>query len=88
LHERVLRTCVARIVTSSLTRPNHAATAAIRRHLVPGYRGARQRIAGRGGSEQMLFLVQSLADQWGYLRSEAGTTVWFRLARASPAGGC
>ena len=33
-----------------------------------------------------LFLVQSLADQWGYLRSEAGATVWFRLARASPAG--
>lgn len=27
-----------------------------------------------------LFLVQSLADQWGYLRGEAGTTVWFRLA--------
>ena len=29
-----------------------------------------------------LFLVQSLADQWGYLRSESGTTVWFWLARA------
>jgi anti-sigma regulatory factor (Ser/Thr protein kinase) len=28
-----------------------------------------------------LFLVQNLADQWGYLRGEAGTTVWFRLAQ-------
>lgn len=28
-----------------------------------------------------LFLVQSLADQWGYLRDESGTTVWFWLAR-------
>jgi len=26
-----------------------------------------------------LFLVQTLADQWGYLRDEAGTTVWFLL---------
>jgi anti-sigma regulatory factor (Ser/Thr protein kinase) len=32
-----------------------------------------------------LFLVQSLADQWGYLRGEAGTTVWFALRRAWPA---
>jgi anti-sigma regulatory factor (Ser/Thr protein kinase) len=31
-----------------------------------------------------LFLVQCLADQWGYLRDEAGTTVWFRLAPAWP----
>jgi serine/threonine-protein kinase RsbW len=30
---------------------------------------------GRG-----LFLVQSLADEWGYLRDGTGTTVWFRLA--------
>jgi anti-sigma regulatory factor (Ser/Thr protein kinase) len=29
-----------------------------------------------------LFLVQSLADQWGYLRDETGTTVWFWLAQA------
>jgi anti-sigma regulatory factor (Ser/Thr protein kinase) len=29
-----------------------------------------------------LYLVQSLADQWGYLRDESGTTVWFWLARA------
>ena len=29
-----------------------------------------------------LFLVQSLADQWGYLRDESGTTVWFWLASA------
>jgi anti-sigma regulatory factor (Ser/Thr protein kinase) len=26
-----------------------------------------------------LFLVQTLADQWGYLRDDAGTTVWFWL---------
>jgi anti-sigma regulatory factor (Ser/Thr protein kinase) len=29
-----------------------------------------------------LFLVQTLADQWGYLRDATGTTVWFWL-RAS-----
>jgi len=28
-----------------------------------------------------LFLVQTLADQWGYLRDECGTTVWFWLQR-------
>jgi anti-sigma regulatory factor (Ser/Thr protein kinase) len=28
-----------------------------------------------------LFLVQTLADQWGYLRDDSGTTVWFWLAR-------
>jgi len=27
-----------------------------------------------------LFLVQNLADQWGYLRDERGTTVWFWLS--------
>jgi anti-sigma regulatory factor (Ser/Thr protein kinase) len=27
-----------------------------------------------------LFLVQSMADQWGYVRDEAGTTVWFWLS--------
>ncbi len=26
-----------------------------------------------------LFLVQTLADQWGYLRDDNGTTVWFWL---------
>lgn len=26
-----------------------------------------------------LYLVQALADQWGYLRDELGTTVWFWL---------
>jgi anti-sigma regulatory factor (Ser/Thr protein kinase) len=30
---------------------------------------------GRG-----LFLVQSLADEWGFIQDPAGTTVWFRLA--------
>jgi anti-sigma regulatory factor (Ser/Thr protein kinase) len=30
---------------------------------------------GRG-----LFLVQSLADEWGFLQDPASTTVWFRLA--------
>jgi anti-sigma regulatory factor (Ser/Thr protein kinase) len=32
-----------------------------------------------------LFLVQSLARQWGYVRDEIGTTVWFWL---DPAAGC
>jgi anti-sigma regulatory factor (Ser/Thr protein kinase) len=27
-----------------------------------------------------LYLVQTLADQWGYVRDEAGTTVWFWLS--------
>lgn len=27
-----------------------------------------------------LFLVQALADEWGYARGEAGTTVWFWVA--------
>ena len=26
-----------------------------------------------------LFLVQTLADQWGYVRDDSGTTVWFWL---------
>ncbi len=26
-----------------------------------------------------LFLVQSLADEWGHVRESSGTTVWFRL---------
>jgi serine/threonine-protein kinase RsbW len=30
---------------------------------------------GRG-----LYLVQSLADEWGFIQDPAGTTVWFRLA--------
>jgi anti-sigma regulatory factor (Ser/Thr protein kinase) len=30
-----------------------------------------------------LFLVQTLADQWGYLRDQTRTTVWFWLAAAS-----
>ena len=29
-----------------------------------------------------LVLVETLAEQWGYLRDETGTTVWFRLAAA------
>jgi hypothetical protein len=28
-----------------------------------------------------LLLVQTLADQWGYVRDEVGTTVWFWLTR-------
>jgi len=33
-----------------------------------------------------LFLVQTLSDQWGYLRDDNGTTVWFWLgAAAEPA---
>jgi anti-sigma regulatory factor (Ser/Thr protein kinase) len=32
------------------------------------------------GEGQGLLLVQQLATQWGYLRDESGTTVWFHLA--------
>jgi anti-sigma regulatory factor (Ser/Thr protein kinase) len=32
-----------------------------------------------------LYLVQTLADQWGYLRDDHGTTVWFWLGAASSA---
>lgn len=28
-----------------------------------------------------LFLVQTLSDQWGYLRDDDGTTVWFWLSQ-------
>jgi anti-sigma regulatory factor (Ser/Thr protein kinase) len=31
-----------------------------------------------------LYLVQALADQWGYVRDGTGTTVWFWLSSASP----
>jgi len=31
-----------------------------------------------------LFLVQTLADQWGYVRDSSGTTVWFWLAAGRP----
>jgi serine/threonine-protein kinase RsbW len=33
-----------------------------------------------------LFLVESVAQQWGHLRDEAGTTVWFWLAACGLAG--
>lgn len=33
-----------------------------------------------------LFLVQSLADQWGYVRGDSGTMVWFWLALADRRG--
>lgn len=36
-------------------------------------------LAGEG---QGLYLVQQMASQWGYLRGQAGTTVWFCLAPA------
>jgi anti-sigma regulatory factor (Ser/Thr protein kinase) len=42
--------------------------------------------ADRYAAGHGLFLVQSLADQWGYRRDEAGTTVWFRLAHPWPDG--
>jgi anti-sigma regulatory factor (Ser/Thr protein kinase) len=32
-----------------------------------------------------LFLVQTLADQWGYLRDDNGTTVWFWLTQPATA---
>jgi hypothetical protein len=28
-----------------------------------------------------LFLVETLADQWGYVRDDYGTTVWFWVVR-------
>ncbi|MBO0806356.1 MAG: ATP-binding protein [Nocardiopsaceae bacterium] len=31
-----------------------------------------------------LYLVQQLADRWGYLRGPEGTTVWFSLADETP----
>jgi anti-sigma regulatory factor (Ser/Thr protein kinase) len=31
-----------------------------------------------------LFLVQTLADQWGYVRDNGGTTVWFWLGAGRP----
>jgi anti-sigma regulatory factor (Ser/Thr protein kinase) len=30
-----------------------------------------------------LYLVQAMADQWGYMRDETGTTVWFWLSEAA-----
>lgn len=33
-----------------------------------------------------LFLVQTLSDQWGYLRDDGGTTVWFWLAATARTG--
>jgi anti-sigma regulatory factor (Ser/Thr protein kinase) len=36
-----------------------------------------------GADGRGLFLVQSLSDNWGYLRDSCGTTVWFRLAGLS-----
>jgi anti-sigma regulatory factor (Ser/Thr protein kinase) len=31
-----------------------------------------------------LYLVQALADQWGYVRDETATTVWFWLSDVAP----
>jgi anti-sigma regulatory factor (Ser/Thr protein kinase) len=31
-----------------------------------------------------LYLVQTLADQWGHISDETGTTVWFWLSAAAP----
>ena len=41
-------------------------------------------LAGEG---QGLYLVQQMAAQWGYLRDNAGTTVWFYLPAAAPSAG-
>ncbi|HEV2376882.1 MAG TPA: ATP-binding protein [Streptosporangiaceae bacterium] len=45
-------------------------------HSVPVVRGEMfsSATSGRG-----LFLVQSMADDWGYVRGAGATTVWFRL---------
>jgi anti-sigma regulatory factor (Ser/Thr protein kinase) len=37
--------------------------------------------SGRG-----LYLVQTLADEWGYQRDAMGTTVWFQLTSVWPPG--
>jgi anti-sigma regulatory factor (Ser/Thr protein kinase) len=37
--------------------------------------------SGRG-----LYLVQSIADEWGYQRDAMGTTVWFHLGSVWPGG--
>jgi anti-sigma regulatory factor (Ser/Thr protein kinase) len=34
-----------------------------------------------------LYLVETMAVQWGYLRDQAGTTVWFRLCTAGVTAG-
>jgi anti-sigma regulatory factor (Ser/Thr protein kinase) len=44
-------------------------------HCAPVVRGDVYASEGHG-----LFLVQSMADQWGYVRDEGGTTVWFWLS--------
>jgi anti-sigma regulatory factor (Ser/Thr protein kinase) len=31
-----------------------------------------------------LYLVKQIAAQWGYMRDQAGTTVWFHLSAAEP----
>ena len=38
-------------------------------------------VCGRGGDEHGngLLLVETIADRWGYLRSDRHTTVWFRF---------
>jgi anti-sigma regulatory factor (Ser/Thr protein kinase) len=42
-------------------------------------------VKGRGcvSGGHGLFLVQTLSDQWGYVRDELGTTVWFFLPGAA-----
>src|SRR5215831_4263382 len=37
---------------------------------------------------QGLFLVQYLAERWGFLRDPAGTTVWFHLQASPPDDAC
>lgn len=48
----------------------------------PVVRGEVYASAGHG-----LFLVQTLADQWGYVRGNGGTTVWLWLAMLEQAVG-
>ncbi|HUZ23397.1 MAG TPA: ATP-binding protein [Streptosporangiaceae bacterium] len=43
-------------------------------HSSPVVKGGEFTCDGHG-----LLLVETMAQQWGYLRDEAGTTVWFRL---------
>jgi anti-sigma regulatory factor (Ser/Thr protein kinase) len=90
----VARLLVSELVTNAVQhshsrRPGGSVTVVILD--VPG--GLRVEVADEGSARSVpvvrddplathgrgLFLVQSLADDWGYLRDDDGTTVWFQL---------
>lgn len=49
----------------------------------PAVQGAAVRRTPYAADGHGLFLVQSLAQQWGYVRNRPGTTVWFWLDPAA-----